>query len=57
MSNDLYRKDDFTVTSFWGGEERGPCIQITKGVSYVQLEQEEAKEVVYAINNWLGKKV
>ena len=47
MSTELRNvSDSFSQTRFWGGEERGVCVQVTQqtteGFSFVSLNREEA---------------
>jgi hypothetical protein len=45
------------VTSFYGGEKRGSCIQLSLGDSFehIQLEGDAVKELVDVLRNWLNK--
>lgn len=47
---------EHSVTAFWGGDERGLCVQITalsgrKG--YIQLTVSDAKALCRALTNWI----
>lgn len=54
MSTILYEDDGFMLTQFWGGKERGQCIQLLDiDDGYVQLTKEQARVMVAEINRWL----
>lgn len=59
MSKLLAEAYDVTVTSFAGGKDRGPCVQIDAGqngqnnVSYVQLTREQAEFTRDVLSKWL----
>jgi hypothetical protein len=48
MSTQIYAKEDkeFYVTRFYGGKERGVCIQLTIKNQYVQLTLDEFQQIV-----------
>lgn len=58
MSTEIYRvkreqeHEDVTVTSFWGGEKRGMCVQLTgymedfQQFGYVQLTTSEIEKII-----------
>lgn len=53
-----YGRSDLLVTSFWGGVNRGKCLQITAveddaTVSYSQLTKEQVLELRDVLSAWL----
>ena len=46
---------DVALTSYYGGDKRGVCLQITNqnDEGYVQLTKAQARELVSEINKWL----
>jgi hypothetical protein len=45
MSTDLYESPSLAVTRFYGGAERGTCIQIGTRTGYVQLTLADAAKL------------
>ena len=45
MSDTLWEKDGWCVNRFWGGKQRGDCIQITSPTEYIQITLAEWKEI------------
>ena len=41
------------VTSFYGGEHREGCIQLSLNQDYIQLERADIFELVEALSEWL----
>lgn len=47
MSIERYTNEKYTLTTFYGGSERGPCLQITpQENSGIQLTKTELLELV-----------
>ena len=40
---------DLTLTSFWGGTERGRSLQLTLGKEFAQLTRKQTKELAKAL--------
>jgi len=59
MSTRLYEDGELTISSFAGGKERGPSVQIDSPPcpGYVQLTRVQAETVVNVLAKWLGMKV
>lgn len=55
MSTELHAHhgDGFYITRFFGGAERGVCIQVTKDGKYVQLTMDECRTLRKTLNNFL----
>lgn len=61
MSTELGSIGDLSVTSFWGGTDRGPCLQITTplqpGVGIVhgfsQLTREQVIDLSIMLAKWV----
>ena len=57
--------EDLSVTSFYGGTDRGRCLQLTQtvkqgryiGTGYVQLDEDQAAVLALDILDWLDSKV
>ena len=54
MSKTIYDGEDFSLTQFWGGADKGISIQITQK-GYVQFNKKELKKLMKKLNNWLDK--
>lgn len=54
MSTEIYRKDfdgiNFTITRFYGGHRRGTMVQICIDNYFVQINLEEALDIIEALN-------
>ena len=50
-----YNNNNLSLTSFYGGIERGRCLQITisEGIGYTQLTRIQVVELKFAIDQWL----
>ena len=60
MSKELKPIGDMSVRRFWGGEERGSCIQLTRhneeGVyDYVQISASEMKFLIKVFKKHIDK--
>ncbi|HCJ52590.1 MAG TPA: hypothetical protein DHV25_02615 [Candidatus Kerfeldbacteria bacterium] len=55
MSEKLAEVERVTVSSFAGGQYRGPCIQLDIGQSYAELEEKHVKKLRNVLNKWLDK--
>lgn len=55
MATEIARKDDLYLTQFWGGSDRGPSIQVTLGLQFVQLTRDDAAWVAKRLAEWAGK--
>ena len=50
MSTDIeLNSGKISMVSFWGGNKRGVCVQLTSDYGYVQLDMEEAAEIAYEL--------
>lgn len=61
MSTDLKtaiaeNNDDVHVTSFFGGTERGRCIQLTNGATgdHIQLTKAQMVDLISTMCEWLA---
>jgi len=45
--------NNLDITSFYGGNKRGKCIQLTTDYDHVQLEKDEVAELVRVLSDWL----
>lgn len=43
---------EFLVTVFWGGVERGRCIQVSNGDGAIQLTAEQARQLGGIVGAW-----
>lgn len=43
----------FAVTTFYGGDERGPMVQITDGPDYVQLTVPKVMSLCAVLAQWI----
>lgn len=58
MSTTLYESTSLQVTRFYGGEERGTCVQIdVDGYGYVQLTLADAAKLAEVLAGWLRSDV
>lgn len=57
MSKDIFKSKDnnFHITSFYGGKNKGRCVQFTMHEDYTQHTKEEIKEIINVLNEWLEK--
>ena len=46
-----YSDIELFITRFWGGTKRGRCIQLTIEDSYIQLTEEQVKELTTILSN------
>ena len=55
MSTELHANDGdgFYITRFFGGTERGTCIQVTKDQAYVQLTVDECRVLEEKLGDYL----
>lgn len=62
MSTKIYEGagvHELTLTQYWGGNERGVCLQLTgtncsRKIGYVGMTREEADAIAGEIKAWLG---
>ena len=56
MSKDIYEDSEryLKLTSFFGGENRGPMLQLTMGSDFVELSKAEVGKFVAAAVAWLN---
>lgn len=53
MSREIFKNDDVSVVEFWGGYDRGVCIQITPLKSeFSQLELDDVCRLILALNQY-----
>lgn len=60
MSKELQAIGDMCVTRFWGGEDRGPCIQLTRlnedgNINYVQIAAKEMPALIKVFTKIIKK--
>lgn len=53
MSENIYDDNGLDINSFYGGNDRGKCLQFMIDGKYVQLTEQEVRKVVKEINSWL----
>jgi len=54
MAKDIYETQKYTLTEFYGGIERGVCLQLTCNKdTYIQLTRNEAIELVLQLLKWV----
>ena len=61
MSREIYQGSGghgLSLTEYWGGEDRGICIQLTgencdRKLGYVGLTVEEAQAIVGELSEWI----
>lgn len=49
-----------SLCSFYGGKERGPCLQLTlvsNSISHIQITKEEAKKLRDELIGWIGEEL
>lgn len=59
MSENIYESDKIIITSFYGGKDKGNCLQITPlehrdrtDVSYASLTKEEVIDIINMMSRW-----
>lgn len=60
MSRDITDEDfPLYVTSFYGGKERGRCLQFSAGFmkDYTQLTRAQVERLVLVLNEWLAEEM
>ena len=59
MSKDIYEDSEcyLKLTSFFGGENRGPMRQVTMGSDFVEGTADEARRFSAPLNAWLAEQV
>lgn len=57
MSTQIADIDGLIVTSFYGGDKRGLCVQLTPKlvIGYTQLTKTQVRELVKTLQDWLGE--
>lgn len=54
MSTDIkLESEGISMVQFWGGGERGFCVQLTIGYEYVQVGLKEAAEIAYELSKYV----
>lgn len=53
MSEEIFQRQGLYVTRFYGGTERGPCIQFTMSRSGVILDAFDLKVLAMKLDSWL----
>jgi len=48
-----YKDELLHITSFYGGDERGRCLQLSIGESHIQITKENARKLIKEVTNWL----
>ena len=58
MSEEIFENIKYSLTSFYGGTEKGRCLQLTvkSDKCYIQLTEEEVLELMFYLFKWLLKK-
>lgn len=56
------RSKDIKITRYWGGKEKGPCVQLTQEMEegswgYVQLSKEESVLLIAVLKEYVFKNV
>ncbi len=46
MSIELFRKDEMSITRFWGGEKKGQMYQLTLGGWHIHRDKYELQELL-----------
>lgn len=46
MSMELFRKDELSITRFWGGEKEGQMYQLSLGNWYIHRNKYELQELL-----------
>lgn len=59
MSQELEPVGDLLITDFWGGPQRGRCLQLTPNTSdgYSQLTGDEVRRLRDRLSDWLDGKL
>ena len=58
MSRDVRESEDFSIVSFWGGNERGRCYQITtENHRYIQLTVDQTRDLLKDLTKDLGAQI
>ena len=53
MSTDLVHITNMLVNSFWGGVDRGPCVQVSlPNIEYEQLTHQEVVQLLESLFQW-----
>lgn len=56
MSEDIFKTEKYVLTRYWGGKEKGRCLQITilnGDCGFVQLTSAEVRELAEKLLRWL----
>lgn len=54
MSRNFYEKDGLILTSFYGGKERGRCLQLNiVNLSSIQLDRDSTMKLYEALGEWI----
>lgn len=52
MSTLLYEDKNYLLTRYWGGDEKGVCLQITLAEGeFIQLTKDDLDEFIKHLNN------
>ena len=58
MAKDIYETQKYILTEFYGGTERGKCLQLTcKGKTYIQLTRNEVIELILQLLKWIKQTI
>lgn len=54
MSTDIeLESESIYMVQFWGGNEKGSCIQLTSENGYIQMGLKEAAEIAYELSKYV----
>jgi hypothetical protein len=54
MSTDIeLESEGIAMVQFWGGNEKGSCIQLTSAYGYVQMGLKEAAEIAHELSKYV----
>ena len=48
-----YSQTEMNVTSFWGGTQRGPMIQLAPQNRFIQLTKDQVIDLIGVLKGWL----
>lgn len=50
-----YKDNNLKLTSFWGGTQRGKCLQLSLNEDYIQLTKSEVVHLRALLNKWIAE--
>jgi len=59
MATTVFENEKYSLTKFWGGVERGQCIQLTigDGKEWIELTRDEAIELAIQLLRWAKESI